>query len=154
MTDFRLLDWKREATDGPTAYSMRHDTRKWRREKGRAGHRFSFVRLKNIWVADDIHAVCNHDDDASWLYFRRLPLKGWLLISWHRTRREAQAAADLPLPDLTPKPKPIVAGIHIKAGWNKGDYTMNIACRTEYTADVITDIFQRMGCETEREMVA
>jgi hypothetical protein len=155
MARYKPPEWEKVELDGPTAMAMRHDTRKFRREKGRAGRRFQFVRLKSLWTADGIHAVCNHLNEAEWLYFHRTALQGWLLMSWHGTRREAQAAAELPLPDLTPKPKPTTPGLHVKAGWtHKRGVTMDVACHSEYTAGVVADIFDKLGCTiVEKEMV-
>lgn len=147
-----LLNWKKQALDGEVARAVRHDTRMHRRERGRGGHRFRFDDLKALWHVGD-YVVLTHHSDSIWQLYHRDPEQGWLLISWFFTRREAQVAALHPLPDITPKPKRAVEGVHVLAGWPDGEKTMRVPCGTSYTAEVIEAAFASIGCETERELV-
>ncbi len=161
MPEFDLLTWTRQPADGDFAKELRHDVRMHRREKGRSGHRFNYNRLKSLWSVGGIHAVMNHQDDPTWQFWHKDALSGWNLMSWHLTRREAQAAAEQPLPDLTPKPKDKTYGLHVYAGWSGMDPfgfqrdwpSIVVPCSSEYTAGVIVKIFEDMGCEVKKDLV-
>lgn len=155
MSDFQVIEWVKCDNDGDLARELRKNIRQHRREKGRAGHRFAFTFLKTLWVADDDHhAVLNHVDDTVWQMWYRHPVEGWVLISWHATRREAQAAAESSHPQLVVPKVRIHPGINVLAGWPGRELNMRVACSSEYTADVIGEIFAKLGCGTRRELVS
>lgn len=165
MSDFDdALIWAKQPTDADVAQALRKNVRKYRTERGRHGHRFSMKYLKTVWsAADDLHVVLNHVDDPTWQMWYQHPDKGWTMISWHGTRREAQAAAEGQHVDRV---EPIVAhkaGINLLAGWadepyrrrrTEVDFTMRIHCQTERTVSELEEIFSRLGCLTKREMVS
>lgn len=156
MPEFDSLGWSREKLDGSLARSIRSSIRLRRRERGRGGHRYRFNTLKNLWAVDVIHAVVNHTDDPEWQYYYNHPSEGWLLISWHLTRREAQAAAELPLPpELVPTvaSRATVEGWHVLAGWKKDKFTMDVPCTSEEIAGEIEETFQVIGCHTSKSLV-
>lgn len=146
---FNSLEWARAKThDVDIVHAIRHDVRKYRREKGRAGHRFRFATIKNIWYVDEIHAVINHTDDPLWQYWYNHPQDGWILVHWYTTRREAQAAAELPHPEQSVTAKPFIEGIYVRAGWDMDNYTMRVTCSSDRTAVDIQSIFRKLGCFT------
>lgn len=127
-----------------------------RRERGRGAHRFRYVTLKSIWSADDIHVVLNHTDDVSWQYWYLDGKDGWNLIGWYMTRREAQAAAEMPRPVVPPKF--LKEGLYVLAGWPQEDapvdYTMKVACQSEGTANEIMAVFTHLGCVAMKSILA
>jgi hypothetical protein len=157
MADFDLITWRKLPLDGDLARSIRKDVRTHRRERGRGGHRFSFSHLKSLYGSDSgLHAVCNHTDDSVWQFWYRHPEDGWVLVNWHDALREAKAAAELPMPDTGPKPRPLAPGIHLLAGWDHGEeteYTIRLCCSSEDTATAMTEVYQKLGCLVKREVV-
>jgi hypothetical protein len=158
VSDFEVLPWKKQPVDGEVAKSIRKDVRTFRKERGRGGHRFRFATLKSLWSADAIHVVLNHSDDSAWQYWYNDARQGWSLISWHMTRREAQVAAEMPHPDLTPEPKFLAEGVYVLAGWprenGEADYTMKVACSTDKTADEILAVFTHLGFVATKSLLA
>jgi hypothetical protein len=152
--DFEVLPWKKQDADGEVSKHIRRHVRLYRRERGRGGHRFRYATLKSLWSADAIHVVLNHKDDPSWQYWYNDPRQGWNLISWHLTRREAQVAAEMPHPDLTPEPKFLTEGLYVLAGWSDENYTMKVACSSEGTADQIIAVFTGIGCVATKSLLA
>jgi len=147
---FKAFQWTHHPIDGDLARAMRRGIRARRREKGREGHRFHFDTLKNLWAADETHAVVNHSDDPSWQHWYNDPRNGWRLIGWHYTRREAQAAAERPVPEFKVKPpREAAPGIQVRAAWPHQEYTMVVSCSTDGTADTISDVFTKIGCTTD-----
>jgi hypothetical protein len=159
--DFELPHWTNQPLDGDVALSIRHDVRQYRRERGRGGHRFRHSHLKSLWSVEDIHAVLNHNDDPAWQYWYHDARQGWLLVDWFSTRREAQAFVD-----MNPVPTIVIHGtnvddtpIHVLAGWPDPeypellpkDYTMRVPCRSDYTASVVIEVFEKVGCLTRQD---
>lgn len=154
MPDFAALEWSKQSLTGDVAKALRKDVRTYRRERGRGGHRFSYNYLKTLWAADDgLHAVCNHIDDSAWQMWYRHPTDGWIMIDWHLTRREAQAAAESKHPELVERKPKIFPGINVLAGWPDRDPTMRVHCSSEATATVVSEAFDKIGCITRRELV-
>lgn len=152
--DFDALDWSKQPTDGPVSQAIRRDVRKHRRERGRGGHRFSLNYLKTVWSASDgSHVVLNHVDDLIWQMWYRHPEQGWVLMDWLSTRREAQAAAETHQPELSDSRPDMPPGIYVLAAWPGRPSTMRVHCSSERTADDITEVFARLGCDTQRELV-
>lgn len=158
MPDFELIGWRQQPLDGDIARVMRRSIRMYRRERGRGGHRFSYLNLKSLWVTDDLaHVVLNHKDDLVWQFWWNDPLEGWLQISFHSTRREAQAAAELPrIPVVVPAEK-LVPGLYVLAAWPKQDqspdYKMRVHCRSESAVEAVVEVFDKLGCITKQETV-
>ena len=151
--DFEIFGWKKAKTDGELARSIQLSVRMHGREAGRGGHRYRLSHLKNLWHVDDIHAVVNHTDDPSWQYWRNTA-KGWILVDWRMTRREAQALAEFPLPvEEATEPAAQRPGWHVYAGFDL-PYTMDVPCRSELIADEIEEVFQLLGCETSKRQVS
>lgn len=149
---FDSLQWsKAKNSSDDIVRSIRHDVRKFRREKGRAGHRFRFATLKNIWYVDQVHAVVNHTDDPVWQYWYNDPQDGWMLVHWYSTRREAQAAAELPHPESV-KEKLVVAdksdGHYVLVAWPNKDFSMRYHCSSPYTAQETMKVWEKLGCRT------
>lgn len=147
--DFQTFGWEKQKNDSAVAKSIRASVHQQRRERGRGGHRFRYSTLKAIWSVGETHAVLNHTDDTTWQYWRNTN-GGWLLVSWHLTRREAQASAELPLPaDLAIPLRVSEAGLHVYAGWQQGSYTMDVPCSSDEIAQDIKEAFEIIGCHTE-----
>lgn len=150
--DFQSFQWRKaKDTEDPVALDIRHDVRRYRREKGRGGHRFRYATLKNLWYVDQIHAVLNHSDDPVWQYWYHHPLNGWILISWHGTRREAQATAELPHP--VEVARSIAPGTYIFAAWPGQEVTMKVRVRSDWVGEQIIRVFGDLGCETKIEVI-
>jgi hypothetical protein len=58
------------------------------------------------------------------------------------------------MPDLGPKPKAVVEGLHVLAAWPKQKPTMRVLCSSEATASAVESAFKHIGCETARETVS
>lgn len=146
---FHSLQWTKTRTnDDDVIRLIRRDVRKFRREKGRAGHRFNHAKLKNCWHVEETHAVINHTDDPLWQYWYNHPQDGWTLVHWYSTRREAQAAAELPHPEAQAAVDRTVDGLYVKAGWSMDDYTMRVTCASRRIAEEIQGVFRKLGCVT------
>lgn len=155
MSDFIALNWSKQPLTGDVSRALRKDVRTYRRERGRGDHRFSYTCLKTLWAADDgLHVVCNHIDDPAWQMWYRHPASGWIMIDWHLTRREAQAAAESKHPELVERKPKVFPGINVLAGWPDRDPTMRVHCSSEATAAAVADAFVKIGCITGRELVA
>lgn len=154
MLDFLALSWRKQPIDGALAQSIRRDVRKHRRERGRAGHRFSQPYLKTLWGSiDNDHAVLNHVDDLAWQMWFRDPRIGWWMVSWHLTRREAQAAAEnvRPAPLLEERaPDP---GLYVLAGSSEDRLTIRTQCSSEYSAEQLEETYAGLGFITRRETI-
>lgn len=156
MPDFQALEWRKAATTDLVAQAIRKDVRSYRRERGRAGHRFSLNHVKSLWAANDgAHAVLNHLDDEAWQMWYRHPETGWAMVSWHLTRREAQAAAEngksAPRNSELKEPDP---GLYVLAGSNPDRMTIRTHCRSEIAATDIEAVYAKLGFATARETVA
>jgi hypothetical protein len=157
MADFTALEWVKHPTDQTLAQNLRRNVRQKRTERGRGGHRFSMNYLKTLWGASDgIHAVLNHVDDPVWQMWYEHPEQGWMLISWHATRREAQAAAESRHPEIMDPEPTVRPGLNLVAGHpsRPGKYPIRVLCSSEHTATELEGIFDRLGFHTRRELVA
>lgn len=143
--DFYSLKWVQLKHDHGTIAELRRDVRTYRRENGRAGHRFNVATLKNVWSADGVHVILNHTDDPIWQHWH-LGAEGWYLVHWHTSRREGQAAAELPLRMVSADPTASVAGLRVEAGWPGRGVTMITACSAPATADDIAKVYSNIGC--------
>jgi hypothetical protein len=151
--DFRSFQWaKAKDLDGDVAEEIRHDVRRYRREKGRGGHRFRHATLKNLWHVENIHAVLNHADDPVWQYWYNHASNGWQLVGYYFTRREAQAAAERPHP-IAPI-KPLAPGRYIFAAWPDHEVTMRVRISSDYTGEQVSKVFGDLGCQTSIEEFA
>jgi hypothetical protein len=137
----------KDYADDLVANSIRRDVRRYRREYGRAGHRFRFATLKNLWYVDMVHAVLSHSDDPVWQHWYNDGKEGWKLVAWYGTRREAQAAAERPIATPEDRPTSTESGLFILAGWGS-HYSMRVRCRPETIAD-IGAVFAALGCRTK-----
>jgi hypothetical protein len=149
--DFKTYSWiKAKDNDADIVQAIRRDIRINRRERGRAGHRFRHVTLKNVWYVDLIHAVVNHTDDPVWQYWYNHPRQGWILVNWYMTRREAQAAAELPYvePEATEDKSEGLKGLHVVADWPGRDngYPIKVYCSSPRIAAELKDVFESIGC--------
>jgi hypothetical protein len=155
MSDFTSLEWQKQPTTSYIAHAIRKDTRKYRRERGRGGHRFSLNYVKSLWAASDgVHAVLNHIDDPAWQIWFCDPETGWALCSWHLTRREAQAVAEnsLGIP-LRPGTKGLGPGLYVLAGSDPGRPSIRTFCSSETSANDIEAVYVKLGFTTAREIV-
>lgn len=154
--DFDPFGWQKQKPDQEIARAIRRDIHLHRRERGRGGHRYRFATLKSLWTVDIIHAVLNHKDDPVWQRYYNHPSQGWLLVDWYMTRREAQAAAELPLPEDILRPTPALApeiGWHVYAGWQSSKWTMDVPCSSWETACEIDAVFAEIGCYATKTLV-
>ena len=152
-----ILDWKKAPVDGDEARALRRDIRMRRRERGRGGHRFRFDDLKALWVAstpDGDAAVLTHHGDSIWQLWRHDDTRGWLLTSWHFTRREAQVAALKPVEHPEPPRRDLAPGIHVVASWPKQKPSIRVICTTPYTAQALEDVMTSLGCDVLTETVS
>jgi len=150
MPDFHCLEWHKQPIDSPVALAIRRDVREHRRERGRGGHRFSLNHVKSLWSANDgRHVVLNHVDDPAWQMWHR-DNAGWSMVSWHQTRREAQAAAEN---DSAPPEAKITSGIYVLAGSDPERMTIRTHCTSAATADDIEAVYVKLGFTTARETV-
>jgi len=146
--DFDAYRWQRVRSndDDPVVDSLQRDVRRFRREHGRGGHRFRRATLKSVWHIELIHAVVNHTDDLVWQHWYNHPSRGWTLQHWYDTRREAQAAAELPLAEILDPVRARPTGLRVEAGWAKGSRPIVVSCSSPGTAAVIQDVLGSIGC--------
>lgn len=153
------LSWEKHSLDGPFAVDLRRGIRARRREKGRGGHRFRYDDLKTLWGAKDrkgIHAVLNHNEDKLWQYWFK-DEDGWKLQCWFKLMKDAQAEAEKPRPKPAVVPSKVEPGSYVHAAWMapyRGRKPMVIRCQSDSTAEVISELFQKLGCSTEIKTVA
>ena len=143
--DFHSLQWSQLKHDHEVIAELRRDVRVHRRETGRAGHRFNPATLKNVWAADDVHLVLNHTDDPAWQHWHH-GAQGWYLVHWHPSRREAQAAAELPLRTVPVDVVDMVVGLRVEAGWPGRGSTMIVTCSSPATAEDVAKVYSNIGC--------
>lgn len=153
--------WNKEPVDGALAIALRRGIRQRRREKGRGGHRFRYDDLRSFWSLGENIAVVDHREDRWWQVWIKDSERGWYLEGWHRRLKDAQAQAEKPRPKPKPLPKPkIPPGKYVHAAWSIDRYRrkdgrpMVVRCQSDYTAGVISEVFQRLGCATEIKEVA
>jgi len=152
--DFRAFQWVNLLPSHDLASAIRHDVRLRRRERGRGGHRFNYRTLKSLWSADGIHAVLNHKDDSTWQLWYDDPTLGWDMVHWYGTRREAQAAAEMPHPERKTAQSSPEHGTFVLAGWpNSTHDTMKVHCSSASIADDIMAAFTAIGCSAKKEQV-
>lgn len=165
--------WTTSPIDGPVVSAIRRDNRKFRREKGRAGHRFRFIDLRFLWVAGTNHAILTHYTDRSWQYWYRHPTQGWLMESYHENLADAKMDAEvksLAEPDPhSPKTnadndsddhnghrKP---GVYVTGVWKEEPYRdhlppLTIRCATQFSQGIYTKILKDLGCSVTQETVS
>lgn len=143
--DFHSLLWRQVKHDHENVSELKRDIRTYRRETGRAGHRFNPATLKNVWSSGGVHLVINHVDDPVWQHWHHGP-EGWYLVHWHLSRREAQAAAELPLRTVPPTPPGKVSGLRVVAGWPGRAGTMVVKCSSPTTAEDVAKVYSNIGC--------
>lgn len=149
--------WTQEPVDGDLAKTLRRDIRMHRREKGRGGHRFRYDDLADLMVGGN-HVAATHHEDKHWQHWWRDGDEGWKLQGSYTTLRSAQeaAAASVPIRQLPPPlPANLSAGLYVRATWPRQDRPrgIRVKCSTPRTAEVLTDIFTRLGYETKQENV-
>jgi hypothetical protein len=148
--DFYSHTWiKAKDNDADIVQAIRRDIRINRRERGRAGHRFRHSTLKNVWYVDLIHAVVNHTDDPVWQHYYNHPRDGWVLVNWHMTRREAQAAAEQPYVEQEVADRPDgPKGLYVIADWPGHDngYPIKVHCSSPQIAGELKGVFESIGC--------
>lgn len=161
--------WTTSPIDGEIAAGIRRDNRKYRRDKGRGGHRFRFVDLRFLWVAGTSHAILTHYTDRCWQYWWRSPSQGWMLQSWHDSLTEAKEEADsreLPVEEplnglsngdtSTGRRKP---GVYITGVFKDEPYRdllppLTIRCSTEFSQGIYSNLLRELGCTVSRELVS
>lgn len=151
------LGWIKEPLTETTAKEIRKAVR-ISHDRGIDGHWFDYEDLRTIWRSGD-HVVITHMRDPSWQYWRR-DVEGWAMIGHYRTRREAQVTAEGPrLPRPGAKPRQLPPGWHVIATWAEEPYAaperapMRVPTRSEAIAKDIADVFGRLGCTTEIDLV-
>ena len=107
-----------------------------------AGQRFRYNDLKELWGADDLHAVLTHEGDECWQYWFH-GATGWQLVGVYPTRKEAQAAAGQPQPEDELEP-----GTYVMARWDENGRWMRVRSSSERITENLCDIFKSLGCET------
>lgn len=143
--DFQALQWARLKHDHEVVAEIRRDVRTYRRETGRAGHRFNAATLKNVWSSDGVHVILNHLDDPTWQHWH-LGAEGWYLVHWYTSRREGQAAAELPLRAVSAEPIMCVTGLRVVAGWPGQGGSMIVKCSSPTIAEDIAKVYANIGC--------
>lgn len=144
--EFDPYQWRKAKDSDPIIDSVQRDVKRFRREHGRGGHRFRRATLKSVWHIDLIHAIVNHTDDLVWQHWYNNPVGGWQLQSWYDTRREAQAAAELPLTEISETVRVRPTGLRVEAGWAKGSFPIVVSCSSLGTAAVVQDVLGSIGC--------
>jgi hypothetical protein len=149
------MEWVKQSVDGPAAKKLRREIRMHRREKGRAGHGFTFNDIRALWMLGNDHAIVSHNSDRSWQFWWRNPDRGWHLQSWHRLLSEAQEESRKPRA-ITAAAKPRVPGTYVCAEWTapySGSAPMMVRCSSEYTTKVISEIFESLCCTTSVQSI-
>lgn len=150
--------WTQESTDGELAKFLRRDIRLHRREKGKGGHRYRYDDLTGLMVnANRDHVAATHLEDKHWQHWWRDGNEGWKLQGSYTTLASAQEAAEAFTPMRKPPlaPRPASPGLYVRATWPRQERPrgIRVKCSTPRTAEVLTDIFTRLGYETKQEKV-
>jgi hypothetical protein len=140
------MNWTKQPLTQGLARSLRAATR---RHPHIDGHTFGFSDLKELWVADDVHVICTHDHDPVWQYWYQHPEKGWMPISIHDTRQQAQQAA---AGNVAPGPTGPTPGTYVCAQLGQGRW-MRVLVQSRDGKELLTGIFTRLGANTKIETV-
>lgn len=140
------LTWEKQPLTQQLARSLRAGTR---RHPQIDGHAFGFSDLKELWCADDVHAVCTHAHDPAWMYLYQAPEGGWRLVSVHTSRAAAQKAASA---NTDTDPEAPVAGTYVMGRLDGGRW-MRVQVLSKAGEAMLTEIFSRLGCQTKLEHV-
>jgi hypothetical protein len=159
--------WTTTPVDGEIAAAIRRDNRKYRRDKGRGGHRFRYVDLRFMWIAGTSHVILTHYADRCWQYWWRHPSEGWMLQSWHDSLSEAKDQAEslsfvgstnghTNNGDNGSRRKP---GVYVTGVWKDEPYRdhlppLTIRCSTTFTQGIYVSILKDLGCSVTKEIVS
>lgn len=139
-----MAEWTKQALTGNLARQIRASTR---RKPSIDGHTFSYNDLKEMWLTGE-SVVITHHQDPVWQLWSVAPGGGWLPVSVHDTREQAQNdLGDFP-PVEVPGEEP---GTYVSFRLNDQRPWQRVKVQTTDGVKSLTAMYERLGAQTRVE---